>query len=292
MKIKDVCMQTGLTDRTVRFYVEKGLLTTQSSTANGRINREYSKENIEELKYISKLRQAGFSIQDIVDMQNPDNNISEIIFNHYRKLEEQQMHNEKIINELKNIHKRGNISWRRLASLLEKDNKDYVHTPNFTQYDELLNGEVSKNNIYKLKVFFASLIIFVFVVLFILGGIWEKYNERPLVSVFTISEVTFHDKWVDDGMFVKVSTNSETAVGYDRYFFVPQILKLKSNEHYEAIMLGNAPYMSVSIRIEIPYGEAKEYGLLDSQQNIMIDKVLEDIEFIQLYCTVESVSSM
>ena len=79
MKIKEVCERTGLTDRTIRFYIEKGLLTTDSRLVNGRINRDYSEEDILLLNDISTLRKAGFSIQDILDMQNSSRDINDII---------------------------------------------------------------------------------------------------------------------------------------------------------------------------------------------------------------------
>lgn len=290
MKIKDVCMQTGLTDRTVRFYVEKGLLDTCSNVANGRTNREYSAENIEELKDISKLRQAGFTIQDIIEMQNPNADVSDIVFKHCGKLEKQQIINENIINELKNIYKRGNMSWRKVASLLGRGEDDYVYTPRFAQFDEMIVEEVSKNNIHKLKVYFSLFIIGIIAVMFILSGVQKRYNERPLVSVFTLSEVTFQNKWIEDGMFVEICTNPNAGIGYDNYFYEPKKLMLESEHYYNAILLSDTPYESISIRIEIPYVKAKEHELLDSKGNIRIENVLRNEKFIQLYCTVISVS--
>ena len=41
MKINKVCELTGLTERTIRFYIEKGLLQTKMESVNGRINRDF-----------------------------------------------------------------------------------------------------------------------------------------------------------------------------------------------------------------------------------------------------------
>lgn len=41
MKIKTVCETTGLTDRAVRFYVEKGLIEPESYGLNGRKNEQF-----------------------------------------------------------------------------------------------------------------------------------------------------------------------------------------------------------------------------------------------------------
>ena len=65
MKMKEVCERTGLTERTIRFYVEKGLLSPSCTFQNGREYRDYSPEDIQTLNRIAALRRAGFSIEEI-----------------------------------------------------------------------------------------------------------------------------------------------------------------------------------------------------------------------------------
>ena len=62
MKISEVCTRTGLTDRAIRFYLEKGLLEKTAEYINGRNCREYTEEDVQQLNRISALRRAGFSI--------------------------------------------------------------------------------------------------------------------------------------------------------------------------------------------------------------------------------------
>ncbi len=66
MKIGAVCEQTGLTDRTVRFYTDEGLLSP-SYTKNylGRKTFDFSEEDVAMLKHIAVLRKYGFSIPEI-----------------------------------------------------------------------------------------------------------------------------------------------------------------------------------------------------------------------------------
>lgn len=66
MKIGAVCEQTGLTDRTVRFYTEEGLLSP-GYTKNylGRKSFDFSEEDVAMLKDIAVLRKYGFSIPEI-----------------------------------------------------------------------------------------------------------------------------------------------------------------------------------------------------------------------------------
>ena len=66
MKIKAVCEQTGLTDRTVRFYIEEGLLSP-SYTENylGRKSFEFQAHDVALLTQIATLRRFDFSIEEI-----------------------------------------------------------------------------------------------------------------------------------------------------------------------------------------------------------------------------------
>lgn len=66
MKIKAVCERTGLTDRTIRYYIEEGLISP-AFTENylGRKSFDFTEDNILELKDIAVLRNFDFSIEEI-----------------------------------------------------------------------------------------------------------------------------------------------------------------------------------------------------------------------------------
>ena len=65
MKISEVCERTGLTKRTVRFYIEKGLISPETEYRNGRDLREFSEDDIMLLKAVSVLRGLDISVEDI-----------------------------------------------------------------------------------------------------------------------------------------------------------------------------------------------------------------------------------
>lgn len=66
MKIKAVCEETGLTDRTIRYYIEEGLISPQyTENYLGRKNFNFTQENIAELKHIAILRSFNFSVEEI-----------------------------------------------------------------------------------------------------------------------------------------------------------------------------------------------------------------------------------
>ena len=69
MKMREVCARTGLTDRTVRYWTEQGLLNPCREEQNGRLYFRFSEEDVAALERIALLRQAGFSIGQIGDMQ-------------------------------------------------------------------------------------------------------------------------------------------------------------------------------------------------------------------------------
>lgn len=74
MKMKAVCEATGLTDRTIRYYMEEELISP-AYTENylGRKTFDFSEANIEALNDIAVLRKFGFSIPEIRQMLlNPE----------------------------------------------------------------------------------------------------------------------------------------------------------------------------------------------------------------------------
>ena len=79
MKMKEVCRMTGLTERTVRFYVEQGLLTPETTINNGRTYLSFTDANISELETMATLRRAQFSISEIVMMKREPGRIPELV---------------------------------------------------------------------------------------------------------------------------------------------------------------------------------------------------------------------
>ncbi|MBQ9783895.1 MAG: MerR family transcriptional regulator [Clostridia bacterium] len=75
MKMKEVCAKTGLTDRTVRYYIEEGLIAP-AYTENylGRRAFDFSHGDVTGLHDIAVLRAYGFSVEEIRDLiHHPEN---------------------------------------------------------------------------------------------------------------------------------------------------------------------------------------------------------------------------
>ena len=74
MKMKAVCEATGLTDRTVRYYIDENLISPlYSENYLGRKTFDFSEADIQQLRDIAVLRKFGFSIAEIKEMiRDPD----------------------------------------------------------------------------------------------------------------------------------------------------------------------------------------------------------------------------
>ena len=71
MKIKAVCAQTGLTDRTIRYYIEQGLIApAYEENYTGRRTYDFLERDIAQLQDIAILRKFDFTIEEIRSILN------------------------------------------------------------------------------------------------------------------------------------------------------------------------------------------------------------------------------
>lgn len=100
MKIKEVCKLTGLTERTIRFYVEEGLINPQSTMMNNRQYREYDQADVAELETIARLRKLFFTLDEIRDMKQQPERLGEILEAYQLKLRSDVEAKAKIVQAL------------------------------------------------------------------------------------------------------------------------------------------------------------------------------------------------
>ena len=73
MKAKEIAAQTGLKERTIRFYEEHDLIHPAMEQRNGRNYREYTQEDADRLKLIATLRRSQFTLEEIRQLlRQPD----------------------------------------------------------------------------------------------------------------------------------------------------------------------------------------------------------------------------
>lgn len=88
MKIKEAAQTCGLTEKAIRLYESKGLITPVTEEKNGRTFRDYSEDNVRTLTTIGALRRAGFSLEQIARMQTAPACIPEVFAAYRAELSE------------------------------------------------------------------------------------------------------------------------------------------------------------------------------------------------------------
>lgn len=119
MKMKEVLLQTGLTDRAVRLYIDNGLVAPDiEENYSGRKNIEFSETDIDRLKNIALLRKIGFSIPDIKGIAEGGENTKSIIEAFIRQKQESVENDTLVLEKLKSLSLDTQITMDSLCSQL------------------------------------------------------------------------------------------------------------------------------------------------------------------------------
>ncbi len=89
MRIKEAAELSGLTEKAIRLYEEKGLICPAVTEINGRKFRDYSDADVSLLKTIAGLRRSFFSLEQIAAMQESPERIPEVFSQYRSELKEQ-----------------------------------------------------------------------------------------------------------------------------------------------------------------------------------------------------------
>lgn len=119
MKIKEVMKRTGLTERTIRFYVEQGLINPEATVRNGRTYREYSERDVAELMTVADLRRLYFSIDEILEMKRNPANIPGVVEAYKKKTAEEARVKSAVMEELERLDLSGIPDIAALAARLK-----------------------------------------------------------------------------------------------------------------------------------------------------------------------------
>ena len=125
MKMKEVCVETKLSERAVRLYVKEQLLKPTIVENLHRKEYFFSKEDVAQLKDIAILRNAGFGIADIRHMQNHEEDIPAFIDERKRMLEDEILEQKNIKEALDRLTIGEQTNANKLADALEPAIKHY-----------------------------------------------------------------------------------------------------------------------------------------------------------------------
>ncbi|MBR4703407.1 MAG: MerR family transcriptional regulator [Oscillospiraceae bacterium] len=88
MRIKEVVQQTGLTEKTIRYYESCCLVTPHMEERNGRLWRDYTEEHVRQLAAVATLRRASFQVDEISMLMDAPEKIPEILQAVQQRVEE------------------------------------------------------------------------------------------------------------------------------------------------------------------------------------------------------------
>lgn len=100
MTIKDVEERTGLSRSSIRFYEKEKLIEPSRNERNG--YRDYSENDVENIKKIAYLRTLGISIEDIRSIISEKATLQEML----------ERQNEVLKNQITDLNERGYIPRR------------------------------------------------------------------------------------------------------------------------------------------------------------------------------------
>ncbi len=89
MRIKEAAEKSGLTEKAIRLYEEKGLISPTITEIAGRKFRDYDDNTVATLTTIAGLRRSFFSLEQIAAMQDSPERIPEIFATYRDELKEQ-----------------------------------------------------------------------------------------------------------------------------------------------------------------------------------------------------------
>ncbi|MBR5113568.1 MAG: MerR family transcriptional regulator [Clostridia bacterium] len=119
MRIKEVIALTGLTDKTIRYYISKGLVFPNNNVSySGCSNYNFTDDDVKTLNRIAVLRKAGFSVSQI-DLIKKGTNTKEEITSLLEKKEAEITLDEIVIEVLKEYNKTDNPDFCSLSDALE-----------------------------------------------------------------------------------------------------------------------------------------------------------------------------
>ena len=120
MRIKEVSRITGLTEKTIRFYEEKQLIHPEQTTINGRVFRNYTERDIEQLNLVAELRRLDFSISDIIAMRDEPGRIPEILENYRNRTTTDLEFRTGVLERLRQVDPNSVSSIRELGEHLKE----------------------------------------------------------------------------------------------------------------------------------------------------------------------------
>lgn len=160
-KMKEICEKTGLTERTIRYYIEEQLIQPIVEDGVHRKAYFFNEEHVQTLKDIAALRSAGFSITEVKAVLGNPTKISAIIG-------QKEMEYEEEINKIKKAKEiLGNLSIEEHKDVSKLADAIHQRTPYQRETPSSASSRKKWRRIY--AILFPAIMIIVYASLGVYG---------------------------------------------------------------------------------------------------------------------------
>ncbi len=296
MKIREICEKTGLTERAVRLYLERGLLHPASERRRGRTYHEYSEADLARLREIAALRGRGFSLEEIALLLD-GGDADAILASRIAQLKEEAGRAAENADALGQLSGKGWPDGSALAQAVLRQGCPRVPAdaePDFGREDGLTREEkrrLSQNarkNLARASHRRRILAGAAAAVLLAAGALgWQHWQgSRPVSAVTLLSPAVFTDKRLlrnEDGeILLTARCRAETGE------FLAVFRGETGDALYSSLFLGQE-YAGATVCIDLPRREAEKRGLLDGGfLRMPWEQALSDDSFCLEYLSVIS----
>lgn len=177
MKINQVEQLVGVTKKNIRFYESEGLLSPQRNAGNG--YREYSEEDIEQLKKIKLLRKLSLPIEEIRNVLEGKLPLWEALTRHGSTLRRQ-------VESLKKTSALCEEMAQSRVDLSSVSADDYLSQMESLEREGIKFANLQDKDAKKLSGSVSALVIDLAMVAIMLLIIWSHLNDPLPAAVFVL----------------------------------------------------------------------------------------------------------
>lgn len=300
MKMKEICTRTGLTERAVRYYIERGLISPDTTELRDRTYYNFTEEHLTQLRNIALLRQCGFSVDAISEMNAAPSHIPALIHALWEETRSQSDELESRLEILDSLSRSPAISLSDLARQLHREYTarslpDLTQQPDFGRLDEppfeKASPEETQRYLTKKLTFYGhsricllitAAVVLVMALAGLLGHRW--YTAEVNAFVF-LPSVTFSEKYTENGKFYATMTvypNDFTDA--QNCYSIPVRFEDWTLFHST---LSDTPYAAANLNVSLRRREAEKLELYHPDtQALDYEKILADETLSRQYAAV------
>ena len=244
MKMKELSARTGISDRTIRYYIDDGLFIPENYTENyeGRRSYEFTENDVKRLKQIALLRKYGFSINEIKELGKGNSDLVKLI---EKRLSEAKESSESQLDEIKALEAVAAKQPKDVDELCEMLSNPIVENEPIPSIDEQSAYKPMYKKSKKRNMVYVILITFISTIAILIGLFFGWY-------------------YLMTGLPVKADINFEAT-----QIYVEPLANLKDNVQYDSFFdILSENYRLGKNKIKDVYNNADDYVVVTVYGNL------------------------